>query len=1098
MVLKNLKKHLYIFILFGCLCCWGQNMPPQLTAIGDQSYCPTTQINIATSFNITDPDDTQIDAFFIQISTGYTSGEDELILTGTHPNIVAAWDVAQGKLSLAGVGGIPMDYTDLIAAVNDVVFQATLDTDPGDKLFSFTIGDANFLPSTGHYYEYVPDLGITWTAARAAADARTYFGLKGYLATITSDDEAQLSGEQSAGAGWIGGSDAETEGVWKWVTGPEAGTIFWNGGINGTTPNYANWNTNEPNQSGDEDYAHVTAPGIGIDGSWNDLSNTGNPSGPYQPKGYIVEYGGTPGDPVVDISASTKINIPSIKSTVVPSASCGPSDFTLEAVASSGDAVWFENATDTTPIFTGAIYNTPTVNGSRSYFVMASVNGCLQGERTEVAVTVNPIPTIDDTTTSTICESGSITVSAMASAGTINWYTTAVGGTAFTTGDSYTTPVLTDTAIYYVDATQNGCTTTTRTPIVVTVEKIDAPTGPGIQEFCDVENATLSDIVVTGTGINWYSSDTGGTPLDTSTSLQNNTAYYASQTVGTCEGSARLQVDVLVYETVVPLANEIDPIEACDSMVDGDETDGLSLFDLTEAENELLNGSNAADFNFLYFTDAARNNPIAAPEAFQSTAFNTQAIYVRIENNLNTGCFTDASFNIQVNPIPVIQTAVVFKNCDDDGMSDGFTDFNLNELDEIITNGANTDLNVLYYTAIADAEAGAANSLTPVPYNNQTASTIYARVENIITGCYDISTVTLEVSATQLDPSFIVEFSNCDADAEADGFYEFDLTTQSNDFISQFPGGQNLSVRYFRTLADAQLEENEILTPQNYTNETPFNQTIYVRVESEDNGECFGIGPNLVLIVHPRPTFEVDQSEPFCLNGGSVRLETFNPGGTYIYEWRDSNNNLISNADFAEVVAQDIYTVTATSDQSCVSFPVQFEVKASGIADIDVQRDITINDLSDNNTITIDTSDIGIGDYEFALDNEFGPFQDSPMFTNVGAGEHVLYTRDKNGCGTVATTVFVMGFPKFFTPNNDTHNDTWDIRGLSSEYTSNTTVFIYDRYGKLIKQLIPGTGGWDGTFNGQALGTNDYWYVVNLIDGTGNLQVFTGHFSLIR
>ncbi len=325
--------------------------PPVITATGNQNYCAGTSLKIVETISITsDPTEPNTDAIYIQISSGYVNGQDQLTLANptAHPSITTSWDSTAGKLKLFSPTGIEIPYTDFVAAIQDVEFSNSSSNPSGTRNFSITIGQANYLPSTGHYYQYIPNIGITWTNAKTAAEALNYYGLKGYLATIMAADEAQISGEQAQGAGWIGGSDSVTEGEWRWVTGPEGlangglGIVFWNGLANGTTPNYAKWNTSEPNQynGANEDYAHITAPGVGITGSWNDLPVNSNPNGDYQAKGFIVEYGGMPGDPILQISASTKITIPRITSTT-PSTICGSGVLTLQATATDGSwSIW--------------------------------------------------------------------------------------------------------------------------------------------------------------------------------------------------------------------------------------------------------------------------------------------------------------------------------------------------------------------------------------------------------------------------------------------------------------------------------------------------------------------------------------------------------------------------------------------------------------------------------------------------------------------------------------------------------------------------------------------------------------------------------------
>ena len=217
-----------------------------------------------------------------------------------------------------------------------------------------------------------------------------YYGMQGYLATITDADEAQICGELSPGTGWIGGSDQDAEGIWKWMTGPESGTVFWSGGPNGSAPAgiYSNWNPGEPNNSGNnEDYAHITDPSVGPSGSWNDLPNATNPQSPqYYANGFLVEYGGMPGDPDLSISATTNFFKAEILSTT-PSTSCEDEIANLQATANTTNILWFENQFGGAVLASGNVFN-PVLIADTTFWVLASSNGCEAGLRVPVNATV--------------------------------------------------------------------------------------------------------------------------------------------------------------------------------------------------------------------------------------------------------------------------------------------------------------------------------------------------------------------------------------------------------------------------------------------------------------------------------------------------------------------------------------------------------------------------------------------------------------------------------------------------------------------------------------------------------------------------------------
>lgn len=286
------------------------NAPPTVTASGNQLYCPGTSIKIVTDVKITDPDDTGINSIYIQISSGYVNGEDLLTLTGFHPGIFSNWNAATGKLKLSSsTSGTEALYTELENAIKGVEFSSSAAAPAGIRSFSIVIDETNYLASNGHHYEFISDYLIYWTDAKIAAATKTYYGRQGYLATITNAEEAVIAGKLTSGAGWIGGSDVANEGKWYWVTGPETGTLFWDGNQNGSTPTFAFWRTGEPNNLRDsEHYAHITKPGDIERGSWNDLANAGW-TDENEPQGYIVEYGGMPGDSPFNVAASTSITI---------------------------------------------------------------------------------------------------------------------------------------------------------------------------------------------------------------------------------------------------------------------------------------------------------------------------------------------------------------------------------------------------------------------------------------------------------------------------------------------------------------------------------------------------------------------------------------------------------------------------------------------------------------------------------------------------------------------------------------------------------------------------------------------------------------------
>ena len=201
--------------------------------------------------------------------------------------------------------------------------------------------------------------------------------------------------------------------------------------------------------------------------------------------------------------------IPTITGTT-PGSNCGPGAVTLGATASAGIINWWAAAVGGVSLGTGPSFTTPVLASTTTYYVDATIAGCTTAARTAVTATINPVPTITSTTPGSNCGPGAVTLGATASAGIINWWAAATGGVSLGTGPSFTTPVIAGTTTYYVDATLAGCTTTTRTAVVATINP-DATAYAGANDsICHNDNIVLSDATASNySSLLWTTSGDG-------------------------------------------------------------------------------------------------------------------------------------------------------------------------------------------------------------------------------------------------------------------------------------------------------------------------------------------------------------------------------------------------------------------------------------------------------------------------------------------------------------------------------------------------------------------------------------------------------------
>lgn len=266
-------------------------------------------------------------------------------------------------------------------------------------------------------------------------------------------------------------------------------------------------------------------------------------------------------------------------------------------------------------------------------------------------------------------------------------------------------------------------------------------------------------------------------------------------------------------------------------------------------------------------------------------------------------------------------------------------------------------------------------------------------------------------------------------------------------------------------------------------------ETIFVRTTSLANPECYDASQSFTLNAIETPILSFSDQVVICESVGSLEIGETNPNPNYTYQW--STGEQTPSISVSES-GQYMLTVTNQSNGTLCETSRTVFVEVSTMPQI---SSVDIEDLSVNNTVTINTDNNGM--YEYSMDG--GDFQVSNVFEGVPPGVHTVRMQDPYGCGIVEEDIVVVGYLAIFSPNGDVMNETWQIEGLST--LNSPIVTIYDRYGKLIKQMNEFDPGWDGSFQGKPLPSTDYWFKLSYVDDNGNrtfAKHIQSHFSLRR
>ncbi|MFP5438772.1 MAG: T9SS type B sorting domain-containing protein [Bacteroidia bacterium] len=585
---------------------------------------------------------------------------------------------------------------------------------------------------------------------------------------------------------------------------------------------------------------------------------------------------------------------------------------------------------------------------------------------------------------------------------------------------------------------------------------------------------------------------------------------------------------LMVNNPPAPNLNPL-PLEVCDYTT---LYDGFEPFNLNDAVANILAGDSFSSVTFYANqADLDANMPIPASSwatYINAVAWNDTVLARVARTNSAPGspeCAAVVTLSLKVNPLPQITEAngdiQSYTICSATAGT-GYEVFNLlNHVQGLLTASGNNpaDYYVRFYASMADVSAGRA---LPYVYTNtiQYQQQIFVRVQNTVTGCEFTAPLWLNAGVTPTINPIVVNatITECDnADGVDDGYAIFDLTAAGQEALGT-PAPANYSVQYFTSATDAAGNINAIVNPTAFSNTVYGGQQIWVRITNETTpGKCYVVlSFNIVVNTLQTPLItSTGGHDTLCIdyNNGTVyryvvlNSSLVNPG--YTYSWYRNGVQVPGtiSASYTVATAGD-YTLQITDAFGCTVTSAVFTVQQSGPASLIGNGIVVSNAFTSNQKVTVLAE--GYGEYQYSIAPErepaTGPWQNSNVFENLPLGYYTVYIRDiktDDACDMVPVPgVSVIDYPKFFTPNADGYNDYWNITGMTQARYPDAKIMIFDRYGKLLKQIRPAQGaidtsGWDGTYNGHPLPSDDYWFSIEFTEN-GIKREYKAHFAMKR